>query len=175
MIDVRAHLADPGPALEAAFRRIQHERMAGVGVLHPGLEVEAVGFRRHGDHWIGALVTPWFLDLVRVPGDVAGWSRVADGKRSFVRLPRGDFAFLGAWEPELGEFQSCSLVSPMSSFADQASARETAREALVLALTPPESARGTGVETDRAEVARHHRTAIAQPGRRGFLFGRAAG
>ncbi len=127
---LRIHAADPAPLLEAAFRRILAETMADVPIVNPALQVEAVGFARWQDHWLGVLVTPWFMNLVLVPGAAASWQSVAPGLRLFRRFPSGDFAFLGSVEPEVGEFQSCSLFSPMAQFADQAGAREVALAAL---------------------------------------------
>lgn len=127
---LRIHADDPSPLLEAAFRRIEAETMAGVPILNPALCVEAVGFARWQDHWLGILVTPWFMNLVLVPGAADTWQSVAPGRRLFRTFPSGDFAFLGSHEPEIGEFQSCSLFSPMGQFADQDGAREVALAAL---------------------------------------------
>jgi [NiFe] hydrogenase assembly HybE family chaperone len=123
---LRLHVEDPSPLLEAAFRRIEAETMAGVPILNPALTVEAVGFTRWQDHWLGIVITPWFMNLVLVPGAAASWQSVAPGLRLFRNFPSGDFAFLGSDESEVGEFQSCSLFSPMGQFADQAGAREVA-------------------------------------------------
>lgn len=138
---LRIHDADPAPLLEAAFRRIETESMAGVGVLNPALCVEALGFARFEGHWLGIVITPWFMNLVLVPGEAAFWQSVAPGKRLFRKFPSGDFAFLGSVEPEVGEFQSCSLFSPMAQFADQDGAREVAIAALdALQRTPAAAA-----------------------------------
>jgi len=137
---LRLHAADPAPLLEAAFRRILAETMADVPILNPALQVEAVGFARHGDHWLGILITPWFMNLVLVPGAAESWQSVAPGLRLFRKFPSGDFAFLGSNEPEVGEFQSCSLFSPMGQFADQAGAREVALAALAVLQAEPVAA-----------------------------------
>jgi hypothetical protein len=53
-------LTPDGPAqrLEAIFRAIAGSRMAGVAILNPALEVEAVGFRRWGNEWVGGAHHP---------------------------------------------------------------------------------------------------------------------
>jgi len=174
---MRLHRSDPGSALEASFRRIESERMAGVPLLNPALRVQAVDFTRWQQHWLGALVTPWFLNLVLVPGAAEGWRCAGNGERVFHRFGAGDFAFLGSEEPEIGEFQSCSLISPMADFADQASAVATARAALrMLHVEKPAAeligAVGTGRCTGDSVPAP---AAAAQPSRRAMLFGRVAG
>lgn len=127
---LRVHGTDPAALLEAAFRRIHREHMAGMALLNPALRVQALGFERWQRHWLGAVVTPWFLNIVLVPGDAHSWRTAAEGERVFHRFGAGDFAFLGGSEPEVGEFQGCSLFSPMSGFADQSAACATARAAL---------------------------------------------
>lgn len=164
-------LADRVALLEAVFRHIQATRMDGVALLHPGLQVQAVGFE-----WVapplapswpfawGVLVTPWFMNLVRLPlvaaGDAAeaaaqGWARPLERVARVIGSQRIDC--LGAEEPALGHFEVCSLFSPMSPFADQAAAVATAREVLSQLRAPPARA-------DRP----------AEPARRGFLTGRVA-
>ena len=171
----RIHVHDPSPRLVAAFARIERERMAGVPILNAALSVQAVDFARWQGHWLGALVTPWFLNLVLVPRQTEGWRSVVDGQRVFHRFGAGDFAFLGAAEPEVGEFQTCSLISPMAGFDDQRAACETARAALrMLHVEHPAAAlvgaaaashcQGASGDTPPVEAER--------PSRRAVLFGR---
>ncbi len=170
---VRCHVVDPSPLLEAAFRRIERERMAGLPLLNPSLRVQALGFERRGSTWLGALVTPWFLNLVRVPAETEDWRSVADGVRVFHRFGAGDFAFLGSCEAELGEFQSCSLISPMSDFPDQASASATARAALRMLHVerPAATLMGVAARCEPARACAADHAAPAAPTRRVMLFG----
>jgi len=176
---------DPSPRLEAAFRRIARDAMAGVPMLHPGLRVQAVGFERRDGHWLGALVTPWFLNLVLVPADAAERTPARPEGRVFKRFAAGDLAFLGNDEPEVGEFLSCSLFSPMSAFADQAAAVATARAALaMLHVPPPDAAPPPGCAAASATpppgpapaagspTAQRIATEAPPPSRRAFLLGR---
>lgn len=158
---MQVHPADPSPLLEAAFRRIESERMAGVPVLNPALRVEAVGFARWQGHWLGILITPWFMNLVLAPGDADNWRGVRDGERLFRRFPAGDYAFLGGHEPEVGEFQSCALFSPMGQFPDQDGARAVALAALeALRCAPqagkPQAPPDRGTADDPRQAAHEH-------------------
>jgi len=137
---VRVHESDPSALLDAAFRRIALEGMAGVPVANPALRVEAVGFARRQGHWLGVLITPWCMNLVLVPGAAAGWQCAAPGRRAFHRFPAGHLAFLGADEPEVGEFRTCALFSTMSAFANQVEARMVAVATLDALRHPPEAA-----------------------------------
>lgn len=170
----RLHGVSPAAALEAAFTRIERERMAGMAMLQPGLRVEAIGLQRWQGHWLGALLTPWFLNLVLVPGRDEGWSAAAEGARVFHRFPAGDFAFLGNHEPEIGEFQTCSLYSPVDLFQTQQAGRETALAALQMLLAPPAAQPAAG-GCSGAAAARPAEVPIATPpqwSKRRFLLGR---
>ena len=174
----RLHASDPSALLEAAFRRIERERMAGLPLLNRALRVQAVGFERWRGQWLGALLTPWFMNLVLVPGDADTWRPATEGERVFHRFGAGDFAFLGGDEVEIGEFQTCSLVSPMADFADQDSACATARMALrMLHVEQPAAAlmgAGTGTACASAPAAPSQpmpSVDAARPSRRSILFG----
>ena len=142
-------------ALEECFRRIERERLRGLPMFNPALAVQAVDFEPEPGHGLalGVLVTPWFMNLVRLPL-VTGVEMLAVGETAPRTLGERHFDFIGAHEAALGPFEACSLFSPMAEFADQAAALATAQAVLQQlrgrpSTRPPE-----------------------QPARRGFLFGR---
>jgi [NiFe] hydrogenase assembly HybE family chaperone len=158
--------------VEAAFDRVLRERMNGLPFVNHALRVEMVGLRRWHGLWLGALVTPWFINLVLLPGDgpveadevQARWPRPVTGEYAQFTFPAGVLGFLAGREGEAGEYLSCSLFSPVFEFADQAAARQMA-EACLLALLDPEAAAaqaGAG-------------SGPAQPGKREFLRGNWGG
>ena len=141
--------------LETVFRDIAAHRMQGVPLLHGGLRVQAVGFARVEDApWaIGVLVTPWFMNLLRLPLGMA--PVLGLGEVGSVRIGAHRLGFIGAFEPALGAYEMCSLTSPMFEFTDQAAAVATAREVLAVLRQPVPAAEPDVVA-----------------GRRRFLFGR---
>lgn len=130
--DVRAALLpDPSARLDAAYRAIAR-RMDGLNFVNPAIEVEAVGFAPWDAHWLGVMVTPWFINLMLLPREAAGWVPLRQGETRRYRFPAGDYEFIGARDATIGDYQMCSLISP-SDFADHESARlvaQLAREAL---------------------------------------------
>lgn len=136
-MSLRIHSVNPDEAVETAFFRIQQTSMADVPILNPALSVQAIDFQRWQAHWLGMVVTPWCMSLLLLPGTAENWVSVGENKRRFLKFPAGDFAFLGGHEDELGEYQSCSLFSPMNNFASQFDATQTARAALIGLLTAP--------------------------------------
>nr|WP_273283783.1 [NiFe]-hydrogenase assembly chaperone HybE [Methylibium petroleiphilum] len=154
--------------LVALFRSIERERMAGVPVLNPALQVEAVGFELAFDptvadlpsgsdaEAVGIIVTPWFMNLVAMPlerrDDAAGV-----GVSRTRPIGSENFDFIGSHEPAFGSYAACSLFSPMFEFGDQAAAVATARAVLTTLRTP---------------VAAVEQT--VSPARRSFLLGRSS-
>jgi [NiFe] hydrogenase assembly HybE family chaperone len=126
--------------LEAAFRRIEHDRMQDIPLLNHALHVEAVGFVPWNGHFLGALITPWFVNLVVVRGSVEGWDTAAEGEEVIERFACGPLAFLCGAEPEVGDFHSCALTTSMHQFASQDTAREFAQAALDALLRPAPAA-----------------------------------
>jgi [NiFe] hydrogenase assembly HybE family chaperone len=149
--------------VEAAFERVRRERMAGLPFVNEALRVELVGLRRWRGLWLGVLVTPWFMNLLLLPGDgeadagdvAAPWPAVRTGEYAQFIFPAGVMSFLGGREGEVGDYLSCSLFSPMFEFAEHEIARQTA-EACLAALFDPAAASGgepaAGPEQTEARV-----------------------
>ena len=133
-----ALLADPSPRLAAAFAAVA-ERMRGLAFVNPAVEVEAVGFAPWDAHWLGVMVTPWFMNLMLLPRDPAAWRPLLPGAKRCYAFPAGTYEFIGATDAAVGDYQACSLFSPLLYFADHASARLVATHARE-ALFDPENA-----------------------------------
>lgn len=144
---------DPSPTLVSVFHHIAQTRMAGLPICNPALEVEAIGFRRRVDgHWAGALVTPWAVNLLCLPGN-DGWPALAACAKHDWDFPSGSYEFTVAEEASLGLYHLCSLFSPALEFESHEAARLTA-QASVLGLFGE---------------APGQRPPVAAPGRRAFL------
>jgi len=146
--------------VQAAFERVWRERMAGVPVVNPKLRVELVGLRRWRGLWLGVLVTPWFMNLLLLPGDgngesgepAAPWPELAPGETAAYAFPAGRLEFIAAREGDAGRYLACSLFSPMFDFADHDTARSTA-EACLDALFN-EAAAPTAPKTDAVALSK---------------------
>jgi [NiFe] hydrogenase assembly HybE family chaperone len=155
----------PASRLETVFRHIADTRMAGVALLNPALAVEAAGFRRWGDSWVGVLITPWFMSLICLPDAASAWPIDASGTKRDVALPSGSYAFLCAHEVALGPYLTSSLFSPMFEFPDMDRARTVAAAAIAEVFTMPEPEMASVAHAPAGLADR-----LAQPvSRRGFL------
>lgn len=126
-------------ALEKTFNGILSNRMLDFPMLNPAISVQAVGFRRQNEDWLGVLITPWFMNLLLLPGQSSEWQKSIPGTKFEQVFPYGHFEFTIAWEEQLGVYALCSLFSPMFEFANQADARAAAQAALqgLLAVQAP--------------------------------------
>jgi [NiFe] hydrogenase assembly HybE family chaperone len=115
--------------LQQTFERIHRERMQGLPFLNPELEVEAVGFIPWGENIIGVLLTPWFMNLMLLPGEEE-WSALKVGDKVTHPFHSGYYEFTVGYEEGFGHYQMCSLFSPMQQFVDQATAVATAVEVM---------------------------------------------
>lgn len=162
--------ADPSARLEAAYTRIWNTRMAGLPFLNPKLRVEAVGFRPWQGEWLGALVTPWFVNLVLLPGE-GPWTSLPVGGERIVALPAGRFRFIAGHDEELGEHHACSLFSPAQEFGEHETARAVA-EASLVALFDAAHDRIADAEAVKASVEEAPPRRVSK---RDFLKGRVRG
>ncbi|MBL8490462.1 MAG: [NiFe]-hydrogenase assembly chaperone HybE [Rhodocyclaceae bacterium] len=151
---------DPSARVEAEFRRIA-AIMGGLPICNPALAVEALGFRPWNGLWVGALLTPWTLNLVLLPGGNGDFRRLKQDETQVWSFPSGDYGFWGGPPSALGDYQTCPLISPVLEFADQQSLREAAAAALegLMAAQEPVPDPPAG-DSGRS--------------RRAFLFGRGA-
>jgi [NiFe] hydrogenase assembly HybE family chaperone len=165
-------LPDPSARLTAAYRAIA-VRMEGLNFVNPAIEVEAVGFAPWESHWLGVMVTPWFINLMLLPREPAAWSSLPQGKTLRYHFPAGDYDFIGSRDDAVGEYQMCSLISPLLHVPDHATAREIARLARAALL---DEANAPVPEVPPSEqpgpLARMKEQADAPMSKRDFLRGR---
>ena len=133
----QAREAEPGALLDAHYRHLWMTQMHDMPFVNPALGVEAIGFRRHDGDWLGVMITPWFLNLFLIYGGGDLWGDIPAGERRYVELPCGTLQFLADDDPDLGPYQYCPLIAPVSVLPDMATARQAALEALATVLAPP--------------------------------------
>jgi [NiFe] hydrogenase assembly HybE family chaperone len=143
--------------------------MQDMPMVNPALSVEAVGFRPWADHWLGVLVTPWFMNLWLMPRVLAKWQPIGERETRHYVFPAGVFEFIGGRDPALGDYQACSLFSPMFEFSDPANARDTAVAALAALFDRASREAGEAAVDAQARLS----PAVRPVSKRDFLFGSA--
>jgi len=122
----------PAPVLEALYQRVHQEEMKGLPICNEDIKVEAIDFQIFQDQWLGILVTPWFTNLLILRQEGKDWPEFKLGKGNDIQLnfPAGTIKFTPRFEPELGSYLCCSLVSPMTEVASHQQAIMDAKNAL---------------------------------------------
>ncbi|HYI72801.1 MAG TPA: [NiFe]-hydrogenase assembly chaperone HybE [Skermanella sp.] len=131
--------SSPAESLAGAYRHIATTRMADLPVYNHRLAVEAVGFQRFGDAWLGIVATPWFMNAVLAPVQPGAWNDIRDGIKVTRALPSGSYEFVAGHIEGVGTVLNCSLFSPMFEFEQQEAVIEAAKAAIVALLDPEES------------------------------------
>ncbi|MBN4058335.1 [NiFe]-hydrogenase assembly chaperone HybE [Mariprofundus ferrooxydans] len=124
--------------LEQLYDDIRVNRMADIPILNDKIKVQAVGFREWNHHVLGALITPWFMNLMLLPTEETDWSTYGVGSKHSYTFEAGLFEFIVGEEENLGKYMSCSMFSPMFDFADHDAAVQTA-EAIVVGMFKEEN------------------------------------
>ncbi|WP_210528151.1 [NiFe]-hydrogenase assembly chaperone HybE [Rubellimicrobium arenae] len=158
-----AFLAERTRALVADFQEIWNGKMRDVPLVNKLLAIEAVGFRMWEGRPLGVLVSPWFMNLVILPGEGEDWSDLIPGTKEDVAFPSGDYEFIHNTREQTGGYMACSLFSAMGEFRTQAQAVDVAK-AILPALFDPKN---------RVELPRREKPAQVAPTRRQLLGGRA--
>jgi [NiFe] hydrogenase assembly HybE family chaperone len=169
-------LPDPSPALSAAYRGIA-QRMDGLNFVNPAIEVEAVGFAPWESHWLGVMVTPWCINLMLLPRDAGAWTSLPQGEKQCYRFPAGDYDFISSRDETVGEYQMCSLISPVQEIPDHATAREVAVLARAALFDPanapvPDEPNRAHDEAGPGAIEQLGKQAHAPMSKRDFLRGR---
>ena len=156
------HEEDPGERVAQCFRECTE-----LPPVNPRLRCISVGFVRYRGDWLGVVITPWFMDLVLLPGGGILWGDIPAGQRRYIELPQGTVAFTAAEEPHLGAYQHAPLVSTVSALPDMAAAITLANQAMfeihgdkAADNTPPADRSGEGADSKGNPET---------PSRRGFL------
>ena len=170
--------------LQAAFERVHRERMHDVPILNTALGITAIGTRAVEAGWLSALVTPWFINLMLLPGtpeQMQAYSALQLGSTVAHSFPSGRFEFIVGEEGDLGRYQMCSLFSPVLEFESHGAAVITAESAIAAlfdARLAPDAPQATGTVSPDAP----HTAAVRRPdgeameagklSRRSLFFGR---
>jgi [NiFe] hydrogenase assembly HybE family chaperone len=149
-------------ALVAHFRRVADERMRGLPIVNPRLEVEAAGFRDFDEHRLGILIAPWFMNMVLLPGN-DDWATLAQGDKVMIDLPAGEFEFTVCRDEALpGAYLSAVLFRTTVDFPDQHIARDVALDVAERLFQPPADDETPGEDAREAgsEPPRYNRRAL---------------
>ncbi|WP_079432609.1 [NiFe]-hydrogenase assembly chaperone HybE [Zoogloea sp. LCSB751] len=122
--------------IETHYRCVAAGPMAAVPLCNPSLSVRLLGLADWEGVRVGALVMPWAINLLLLPGS-APWQAAPALSKQCWRFPSGEYEFIHAEDVGFGPFQMCSLFSPVLEFDSMDAACATAQAALLALLRPP--------------------------------------
>ncbi|EPB0879502.1 TPA: hydrogenase-2 assembly chaperone [Yersinia enterocolitica] len=138
MSDVIAgHEQNPAALLEQVFGQVAADKMRGLPFYRDHIPLRACGFQLFEQQWIGALLTPWMLSLVVLPGPQQSWQRRAVGERLMLALPCGSISFTVSEIAGCGQYLSRSLMSPLDTSLSAERALQLAEQSARMALSLP--------------------------------------
>jgi [NiFe] hydrogenase assembly HybE family chaperone len=120
--------------LVAAYCEIDRRRGRDMPFYNERLGVEAVGFQAWDGHVIGVLITPWFMNLMLLPGESIDRATCTDGDVREWQLPSGKYRFVAGLLEGPGVCFSAALFTTVEVFPDQATARAVATEVMTRIL-----------------------------------------
>ncbi|CNE50797.1 hydrogenase-2 assembly chaperone HybE [Yersinia kristensenii] len=145
------HEQNPAALLEQIFGQIAADEMRGLPFYRDHIPLRACGFQLFEQQWIGALLTPWMLSLVVLPGPQQSWQRRAVGERLMLALPCGTIGFIVSEIDFIvsemdftvseiaggGQYLSRSLMSPLDTSLSAERALQLAEQSARMALSLP--------------------------------------
>ncbi|EPA3122164.1 hydrogenase-2 assembly chaperone [Yersinia enterocolitica] len=138
MSDVIAgHEQNPAALLEQVFGQVAADEMRGLPFYRDHIPLRACRFQLFEQQWIGALLTPWMLSLVVLPGPQQSWQRRAVGERLMLALPCGTIGFTVSEIAGCGQYLSRSLMSPLDTSLSAERALQLAEQSARMALSLP--------------------------------------
>ena len=124
--------SSPENELIALYQRVYQEEMQGLPICNDNINIEAIDFQLYQDQWLGILITPWFTNLLILRQKDKLWPKfkLGKGNEQYINFPAGDIKFTPRFEPELGSYLCCSLVSPMTEVNSHQQAVNDAKNAM---------------------------------------------
>jgi [NiFe] hydrogenase assembly HybE family chaperone len=107
--------------------RVAVERMRDLPIFNERLEVEPLGFREFDGRLVGILISPWFMNLILLPGAEDDWSGISVGSSSTWKFPAGEYEFHAGDLDGVGPHYTAALFSTVVDFPDQETARAVAQ------------------------------------------------
>jgi [NiFe] hydrogenase assembly HybE family chaperone len=130
------------PAVERLVARYREAepRMRDLPFYNDSLSIEPVGFRDWEGHRLGILITPWFINLILLPGEHDDWSAVEQGDQSDWHLPSETVRFTAnRSEDDQEVFLAAPVFTNVIGVPDHEAAKNIAAQVLQSLLAKPGS------------------------------------
>ncbi|PJG83680.1 hydrogenase-2 assembly chaperone [Caviibacterium pharyngocola] len=127
---------DPSSLLQRAMEKIV-PTMQDLPFYRRDIACFCPKFTLYENQWLGALLTPWTLSLVVLPGPGQQWENRTVGDKLVLRLPYKDLVFTVSHLDDIPQYLSCSLQSPLDPSLTAEQAEKLAKDCLYMMLSLP--------------------------------------
>ncbi len=124
--------------VERSFSKVHREKMQGIPILNPRINVQALGFQYYRDRIVGIVITPWLMNVIILPAEGEDWSDRDPGRKEMLAFPLKTCLFLQNEIDGIGYCQTHSLYSPMNEFANHEHAVRVGQDFIEKLMTVPE-------------------------------------
>lgn len=128
MSEIAGLSQSPAELVERVFQHIHQQEMAQMSFCRDDLNVTVSPFQCVDGQWTGVVFTPWMLSLMIFPGPDDIWPRRQVTSKLGIKLAGSDYLFNVGEHEELGQYLSCSLMSPIKGVACQQEADKIVSE-----------------------------------------------
>lgn len=135
--EIYGYTENPAQIVEAAFNQVAEQSMSGLSFIHPDMPVKACNFQLFENQWLGAVITPWMLSIVILPGPDQVWDRRTLSDRIGLKFPYGNLSFIVSELEGLGQYLSSSLMSPLDKNLTVDQGIKLAEDSLRMLLSLP--------------------------------------
>ena len=146
---------NPAPQLLTMYRRLMQVASQFGEHANPALGVDIAGFRRYRGDWVGAIITPWFIRLLILPGGGSLWQALPAGEKLRLEFPAGDLEVIADPLPDskLPASLYCPLTYSVKEIVSQEAAQEIAMAAINTLFSPPAPLPAESTSKERAMTA----------------------
>ena len=139
--EIQGYSQNPQPLVQAAFERVAEQSMHDLSFWHPTMGIYASSFSLFENQWVGAVITPWMLSAIILPGPDQYWEYRTVGEKLGLLLPYGEMTYTVGELEGLTQYLACSLMSPLdrklTAIQGQHLTDDCARMLLSLPVTDP--------------------------------------
>lgn len=122
---------NPENLIKQAFQLVaQTEDMVNLPFFHKGIEISAISFQLFEEQWLGMVLTPWMMSIFILPGPNQVWPKRKIGEKLGLQFPKGNALFFVGELEGLGQYLSCSVMSPLDRHTGQLVYEKLAQDAI---------------------------------------------
>ncbi len=135
--EIEGYDHNPRALVQVAFEHVSKLAMHDLSFLHPTMCIYASEFKLFEHQWVGAIVTPWMLSAMILPGPNQYWPHRNIGDKLGLKLPYGEMTYTVGELDGLTQYLACSLMSPLDRTLTSEQGRHLADDCQRILLSLP--------------------------------------